>query len=115
MRLSKPLGKLESVGSKLMPKTQCSPGFSKPIISPSSEIIDAKKVSDNSFWKILEVGSKSDFTHPEPPIICESFEPGLKKSWGEKSTFFIFWDFLPPKKYLSPQIHFLFLKLGCFS
>ena len=49
MRLLKPLGKLESVGSKLIPKTQCSPGFSKPIISPSSEIIDAKKVSDNSF------------------------------------------------------------------
>ena len=49
MRLLKPLGKLESVGSKLIPKTQFSPGFSKPIISPSSEIIDAKKNSYNSF------------------------------------------------------------------
>ena len=49
---SKPLGFSSEKISNLIPNCQSIPGFSNPKTSPSSDIIEAKKLSDKSLFNI---------------------------------------------------------------
>ena len=101
--LSKPFGSSEFIRSKFNPKTQWSPGFSNAKICPFSDIIEAKKKSDSWLWIMFFDCKKFDFTQPEPPMIWESLEPGLKNNWLNGTSSLFENNFLPPKRSFRPS------------
>ena len=57
-------------------------------VNGSSNIIEAKKKSDSWLWIMFFDCKKFDFTQPEPPMIWESLEPGLKNNWFNALFFY---------------------------